>query len=335
MRLRALSCSIALALTGCSVILGIEPIGEGKDPPDAATPPPDASPPLPPPIDAAPRPDADPGDTTPPRVEATLPVNGATDIDVNAPIEISFSEDLDPFTVTASTVIVEGPGGPVSGTVAYKDRTATFTPNQRYVGGTFFTVRVSAVVTDVAGNAIGLEYSFNFTTGYAPTDFNAVLEYTIRDSEPTPRDGVADVFVGGNPPIVFLDIKPGTEDRAVVEFDLAPIPASFQSATLEYQMATLDPAGANARVQIHLFDANGLPDLGDFQPATLFAEFFGPDNTSFVPDSYDVGNFLADAKSRGETHLGFMFRVSQGNDRFRLATSDDSPTQAPRLRVVY
>jgi hypothetical protein len=318
---------MALALPGCSAILGIEELGGGGGRPDAATPI-DASTP----IDARPAPDADPGDITPPRVTETLPVNGATEIAVDAPIAISFSEDLDAFTVSPSTITLEGPDGPVDGTVAYQDRTITFTPTVRLPGGTFFTVHVSAVVTDVAGNAIGLEYSFNFSTGFAPSDFNAVIEYTLRDSPP---DGLADFFVGGNPPAVFLDIKPTTEDRAVVEFDLALIPESFQSATLEYEMSTLDPGGSSGRVEIYLFDANGLPDFGDFQPGTLFAEFFGPDTTDFVPASWDVANFLSNAKTRGETHIGFLFLAAEGTDRFRLATSNDSPARAPRLRVVY
>ena len=47
-------------------------------------------------------------DTTPPIVSATVPANAAVDVPVNGKIAVTFSEAMDPDTMTASSFILAG-----------------------------------------------------------------------------------------------------------------------------------------------------------------------------------------------------------------------------------
>src|SRR5207249_2103784 len=70
-------------------------------------------------------------DTTRPTVSATVPANGATAVPINQTINATFSEAMDPLTISTASLRVTGPGGTaVTGTVAYDvpSKIATLTP---------------------------------------------------------------------------------------------------------------------------------------------------------------------------------------------------------------
>src|SRR5690349_20244450 len=170
-------------------------------------------------------------DKTAPRVVQTVPANGATAVDVNAPIKITFDEALDPTSATTA-VTVTGPGNAaVAATITTEDKTVTVTPTQRLPGNAFMTVKVGTQVRDEAGNPLADNFSWTFTSGYGTTILLGAQEFTVRD---IPPDGTPDVFVGGTPPPRLLFIKKGTEDRAVVEFDISQFPADVMSAQLDF-----------------------------------------------------------------------------------------------------
>ena len=65
---------------------------------------------------------------------------------------------------------------------------------------------------------------FAVSAGAVDQTLFATAEFTPRDINP--KDGVADVFVGGDPTVYkYLFIKAGTEDRACAEFDVSTLPA--------------------------------------------------------------------------------------------------------------
>ena len=275
------------------------------------------------------------GDASPAalRIIATEPANGATDVLVTSAIEATFSADLDTATISPSTFTLESADGAIEATVLYADRTATLMPPTRLPGGAFLTAKIASSVTDQTGESLGIDFTWTFESGFGMTDVNAVLEYTVRD---IPPDGTPDVFVGGTPPADLLFIKAGTEDRAIVEFDLAAVPAVLQSATFEFEMSTLDPGGSSTRVHIYIFDADGVPQLTDFsRTSMLFAEFFGPNTSTSETKSFDVSNFLRDAKARNVSHIGFLFRATDTIDRYDVVPMSTAADRAPRLRVVH
>jgi hypothetical protein len=92
-------------------------------------------------------------DTTPPQITSTTPVQGATNVGLNAAIGAIFSKPMNATTINATTFTVTGPGGaPVTGTVAYTSTgsVATFTPTASLAPGSQFTATVTTGAQDQA-----------------------------------------------------------------------------------------------------------------------------------------------------------------------------------------
>jgi hypothetical protein len=104
-------------------------------------------------------------DTAAPTVSSTDPSGGAAGVAVNKKVAATFSEAMDPSTVTAATFTLAGPGGsPVSGAVTYVGTTATFTPAAAFAADTTYTATVTTGATDLAGNALAADSTWTFTT---------------------------------------------------------------------------------------------------------------------------------------------------------------------------
>jgi hypothetical protein len=101
----------------------------------------------------------------PPQVVRTVPTAGATDATTNTAISVVFSKSMDPTTLTSSTVTLTGPGGPVTGTVAYTDSslTATFTPSAPLTAGATYTGTVAASVASTDHATLGTPYAWSFS----------------------------------------------------------------------------------------------------------------------------------------------------------------------------
>jgi hypothetical protein len=109
-----------------------------------------------------------PPDTTAPTVSSTAPANGATNVPTGASIMVTFSESMDPATLTASTVQVRDAASvAVAVALAYDagTRTVTLTPSSALAGSSPYTIAVSVAAKDQAGNALAAAYSSGFTTG--------------------------------------------------------------------------------------------------------------------------------------------------------------------------
>jgi len=112
-----------------------------------------------------------PDSTSPTVLIATDPANAATGVPINKKITATFSEAMNPATITTATFTVTGPGvTPVAGTVTYAaaSNTATFTPSANLAATTLFTATITAGATDLAGNALtggGVPNPWTFTTG--------------------------------------------------------------------------------------------------------------------------------------------------------------------------
>src|SRR5688500_4623777 len=82
-------------------------------------------------------PDPDSGDLTTPTVLSSIPANGATGVALGDTVSATFSEEMDPATLTAATVtlIDETNLVPIAGTVVYANATVVFTPAVDLVRG--------------------------------------------------------------------------------------------------------------------------------------------------------------------------------------------------------
>ena len=97
---------------------------------------------------------AAPTDTTPPTVAAVLPADGASGVAAAANVAATFSEAMDPATLTTATVTLAGPGGAAVAAAAAYDaasKTVTLDPSADLVAGAAYT----ATVKGGAGGAAG------------------------------------------------------------------------------------------------------------------------------------------------------------------------------------
>ncbi len=128
-----------------------------------------------------------PVDTTPPTVTSRFPAAGATNVNPSVPVTATFSEAMDPSTISTSTA--GGEGGTAFGTVELRDpsqnlvnatvaydtstRTATLQPQTALALSTTYNAIVKGGtidprVKDLAGNAMAATATWSFTTAAAP-----------------------------------------------------------------------------------------------------------------------------------------------------------------------
>lgn len=118
-------------------------------------------------------------DITPPSVTSTSPAPNATAVAVNSTISATFSEPIDPATITTAQFTLTDGTTTVSGTVAYSSATATFTPAASLANDTLYTATITTGIRDLSGNAMTANHSWSFRT-FAPA------KPTVISSSPVP-----------------------------------------------------------------------------------------------------------------------------------------------------
>ncbi|MDP1849414.1 MAG: Ig-like domain-containing protein, partial [Solirubrobacteraceae bacterium] len=106
-------------------------------------------------------------DATAPTVNSTVPADIATGIAANANITATFSEVMDPSTITTTTLTLAQGITPIAGAVTYVGTTAIFNPTSDLAVSTTYTATVTTGVKDLAGNALVAAKTWSFTTGTA------------------------------------------------------------------------------------------------------------------------------------------------------------------------
>ncbi len=103
-------------------------------------------------------------DITPPTVTSTVPLNGATGVPIGSKLSASFSEAIDPNTITTTTFTLQQAGTSVPGSVTYVGTVASLTPTSALASLTTYTATLTTGVKDLAGNALTSNYVWSFTT---------------------------------------------------------------------------------------------------------------------------------------------------------------------------
>jgi hypothetical protein len=123
--------------------------------------------------------------TIPPEIVSTNPANQATNVPLNQAVSATFSEAMNPLTITTGTFTLSGPGGTaVAGTVSYDaiNFIGTFTPTVPLLASSVYTALVTNGVTNLTGTPLGNTGAPNpwtFTTGAAVVPPPIVLGPTI------------------------------------------------------------------------------------------------------------------------------------------------------------
>lgn len=153
-------------------------------------------------------------DITPPTVASTSPVNAAANISPGQGVSATFSEAMNPATITTSTFTLQKGVTPVAGTVSYAGLKTTFISNITLDSYSNYTATITTGTQDTAGNALASSTSWSFTTGWNYHDWtDQGLNYTAP---------VGDAYY----PSVIYDTN------------------GFGTATLQYNMWYSDGAGA-------------------------------------------------------------------------------------------
>jgi hypothetical protein len=103
-------------------------------------------------------------DTTLPVVSVTSPLNNANGIALNQAVSVTFSESMDPLTITNASLTVKQGANIIAGTVSYTNKTAKFTSNALFDAGLIYTASITTAAKDLAGNALAAPTTWSFTT---------------------------------------------------------------------------------------------------------------------------------------------------------------------------
>ena len=124
-------------------------------------------------------------DTTAPTVTGTINANGATNVAINTKVGATFSEAMDPSTITTTTFTLKQGATIVPGTVAYLGVNAVFTPASNLAASTPYTVTVTTGAKDVAGNPMAANFTIGWTTAAAPDTTAPTVTGTIQTNGQT------------------------------------------------------------------------------------------------------------------------------------------------------
>jgi hypothetical protein len=161
-------------------------------------------------------------DLVAPTVVSVVPLNSATSVVTNSKPTVTFSEAMNPLTITSATFTLKQGTTNVAGAVSYTGTTATFTPTGILTGSTVYTGTVTTSAKDVAGNALASNYTWSFTTASA-TDLVAPTVVSV-----VPLNSAASVATNSKPTVTFSE---------------AMNPSTITSATFTLKQGTTTIAG--------------------------------------------------------------------------------------------
>lgn len=180
-------------------------------------------------------------DTTVPAVSFTVPTDSAIDVPFGSNLTATFSEAMDPATLTPTTFTLDDGVALVPGTVIYVGVTAILNPASALASNTAYTATITVGAADLSGNALASDYLWSFTTG-------AALDITAPEvSSTAPADGTTGMLLGGNLVATFSEaMDPLTITTAT--FTLARRGTTLVSGTVTYAgvTAVFNPTSALA-----------------------------------------------------------------------------------------
>jgi len=163
-----------------------------------------------------------PCDTTVPVVIVASPLNLATNAPINSQLTATFSEPMNPATLSINTFTLQQAGTPVGGTVIYVNGTATFAPATGLLTNTLYTATITTGAQDLSGLALATNFVWSLTTSTSTDDMLPAVSFTIPTNTAT---GVA------------------INSRLAAGFSKAMNPATLTNTTFELQQGGTSVTG--------------------------------------------------------------------------------------------
>lgn len=139
-------------------------------------------------------------DTGVPTVVLTAPLDTVTGVSLNTNITATFSEEMDPATISTATFTLQQGTTPVAGAVSYSGKTAVFNPTSNLAASQVYTATVTTGAKDLAGNALAVAKTWSFTTG------TTVDSTAPTVSSTSPLDAAGSVAVNANITATFNEV---------------------------------------------------------------------------------------------------------------------------------
>lgn len=124
-------------------------------------------------------------DSISPVVNFTTPASAATGVAVNGNLTATFSEWMNPATITSATFTLAQGVTPVSGVVTCLGTVATLNPANNLANNTAYTATITTTAKDLSGNSLAVAKTWSFTTGItaasgpAPVDLGTAGSFVI------------------------------------------------------------------------------------------------------------------------------------------------------------
>jgi uncharacterized repeat protein (TIGR02543 family) len=99
-----------------------------------------------------------------PAVTLADPLNLATGVALNKVVRATFSQAMDPLTITAASFTLMNGVTPVAGAVTYAGSIASFTPSAVLLPGTLYTATITTGAKSVPGIPLSSNFVWTFTT---------------------------------------------------------------------------------------------------------------------------------------------------------------------------
>jgi len=206
-------------------------------------------------------------DDTAPTVTLTNPADLDTGVAINSSVHATFSEAMDPATITVLTFTVKetDSGDTVLGIVIPDGISATFDPTINLSINTEYTATITTGVKDLAGNALAADKVWSFTTratteaGPAPVNLGTAGNFVILAKTGISTTGVTSIVgdIGVSPAAASYITGFGLIMDASNEFSTSslvtgkiyaadyapPTPAKMTTAVSDMETAFTDAAG--------------------------------------------------------------------------------------------
>ena len=204
------------------------------------------------------------GATTTLAIVSNEPVDGTTDVPINGPIHATFSEAIDPTTLTVSTfsLTAGAPAVPVEGSVSFDgpSSTAVFLPAANLAGDTTFTATITTDIKSVSGATLLAPHKWTFTTGTTalgvPVNLRTAGNYAVLSRRAISGSGAMVTGDMGISPSLANSISGFALSTPPTEFStsaqvigkvyardyLAPTPATLFTAIGDLQLAITEAA---------------------------------------------------------------------------------------------
>jgi hypothetical protein len=179
-------------------------------------------------------------DVTAPTVLSVVPAVASTGASTTIKASVTFSETMNPTTLSTTTFSLKQGSTAVAGSVVCSGSTATFTPSAALLPSMVYTGTVTTGVKDAAGNALAANYTWSFTTA-AIADITPPTIVSV-----VPLSNAASVTVNANATATFSEGMDATTISSST-FTLKQGSASVAgSVSLSGTLATFTPSVALA-----------------------------------------------------------------------------------------